>query len=429
MRALKAVGMGYVCLASFVALPRLAWAQTSCSAAGPCILGPADPVRALPGGSVQPARTLSPTGINYADCTSNLDLEFSLPISNSSTTDTLQVWVGPYSGTTGSASATTGSSGTAPCIFPTTRAEQCWPALAGSVTPLATTPITVRAQDIVQYLDQTPSSTYVMAGASACEAQTIPGPISLGIYFMFLATDGTVDGTASVYQLPVATLGPYAPANVTLTAGDQSGTVSWTPPNDPTDSVEGYYVYCQNDGDAGTGTGSCTSSILESTFEIDASTSTDAATSSDAATLDAGADADAEFVAESGTTVPVTPAGISQISSSFLCAPLVQGNSATAAPNALTLKNFDHYVFAVAAVDELGNIGAVGNLVCGTPGPIQDFWFDYVQDGGQAGGGYCALEGVGMPAGGSCMAIGVGLGAIGFMRRRRRTPRREERRP
>jgi hypothetical protein len=116
------------------------------------------------------------------------------------------------------------------------------------------------------------------------------------------------------------------------------------------------------------------------------------------------------------TTVPVTPAGISEIPASFQCSPFLSGSATSSAM--ITLTNFDHYVFGVAAVDQLGNIGPVGNLVCGTPGPIADFWYDYVNDGGQAGGGYCALEGVGMPAGGSCMAIGVGLGAIGFARRR-----------
>jgi hypothetical protein len=140
----------------------------------------------------------------------------------------------------------------------------------------------------------------------------------------------------------------------------------------------------------------------------------------DSATGDASAEADAESadLIDSGA-VPVTAAGISEIPASYQCAPLVSGDTATGPLNPITLTNYDHYVLAVAAVDSLGNLGAVGNLVCGTPGPIQDFWFDYVADGGQAGGGYCALEGVGVPAG-SCLGAGVGLAAIGLARRRRR---------
>jgi hypothetical protein len=138
---------------------------------------------------------------------------------------------------------------------------------------------------------------------------------------------------------------------------------------------------------------------------------------SDASDLEAG------FVFDAGAPVPVTPAGISEIPASFLCSPFLAGSASGMAP--LTgLKNFDHYVFGVAAVDQLGNVGPVGNLVCGTPGPVADFWYDYVNDGGLAGGGYCALDGVGMPAGGSCMAIGVGLGAIGLRRRRKQRAQR-----
>lgn len=411
MRALKAVWMGWAGVVSLLAMPRLALAQ--CQAAGPCILGPANPVRTS--NPVQPTRPagFTPTGINYTDCMADLDLAFSLQVTNPSSTDTLQVWAGPYSATGNTASTSTSSTASAPCVFPATRAEQCWPVVSGSVSPTAT--ITVRAQDVV---NQVPSNSYSAATSAACTLQTTPGPISLGIYFMYLAADSSVDGTAGVYQIQTDTLGPYAPADVTLTIGDRSGSLSWTPPGDPTDSVVGYYVYCQNDGDAGVSTGPCNSSVFESTFTVNV-TSTDAGAAADAAVADAASDADAALVFDSGTTVPVTPAGVSQIPTSYQCAPIVSGDTASSLSNSLTLTNYDHYVFAVAAIDDLGNVGAVGNLVCGTPGPIQDFWYDYVQDGGQGGGGYCALEGVGLPAGGSCMALGVGLGVIGLVRRRR----------
>jgi hypothetical protein len=259
-----------------------------------------------------------------------------------------------------------------------------------------------------------------MRATSAACTQTSPGAIQIGIYFMFLAPDGSVDGTAGVYQIPVDTLGPFAPASVTLTIGDGNGTVSWTPPDDPTGSIVGYYVYCQNDGDAGTGVGACTSSVIKNAF-----TTTPPVAVVDAGTtaIADGSEPDGEIPFDAGATVPVTPAGISEIPASFLCSPFLAGSATGMAP--LTgLKNFDHYVFGVAAVDQLGNVGPVGNLVCGTPGPIADFWYDYVNDGGLAGGGYCALEGVGMPAGGACMAIGVGLGAIGLRRRRKERARR-----
>jgi hypothetical protein len=403
--------MGCVLVATSLALPRLAWAQT-CANPGPCVLPPPNPARDLPSGSSEGdarAPQFSPTGINYSDCVANIDLDFALQISNPPAGEELQVWAGPWGN-----SPTNG-----PCVFSNTRQSECWPVVRGQVTPeTPTTSVSVRAQDVV---NQTASATYVAATSSVCKAQATPGATQLGIYFMFLAADGSVDGTAGVYQLPVDTLGPFAPANVTLTIGDGNGTVSWTPPDDATGSIVGYNIYCLNTGDGGSSTGACNGSDFTPLFTVDASlpVATEAGT---VATGDDASDSTAfesdVFVFDTGiATVPITPAGISEIPASFQCG-TVSGNTASSA--SITLTNFDHYSFGVAAVDQLGNIGPVGNLTCGTPGPIASFWYDYIKDGGQAGGGYCALEGVGMPAGGACMMLGVGFGAISLARRRRR---------
>jgi hypothetical protein len=410
MRALKGVWTGCALVAAWLAAPRVAWAQ--CANPGPCIV----PSLASRTGGTSDADAragFTPTGISYSDCIANVELTFSLEIANIPAGDTLQVWAGPYSGPSGSGSAD------GPCVFDGSRQTECWPVINGPITPEQPTSVTVSAQEAVLYLNGPSSPTYMRATSAAC-TQTSPGAIQIGIYFMFLAPDGSVDGTAGVYQIPVDTLGPFAPASVTLTIGDGNGTVSWTPPDDPTGSIVGYYVYCQNDGDAGTGVGACTSSVIKNAF-----TTTPPVAVVDAGTtaIADGSEPDGEIPFDAGATVPVTPAGISEIPASFLCSPFLAGSATGMAP--LTgLKNFDHYVFGVAAVDQLGNVGPVGNLVCGTPGPIADFWYDYVNDGGLAGGGYCALEGVGMPAGGACMAIGVGLGAIGLRRRRKERARR-----
>jgi hypothetical protein len=412
MRALKGVWTGCALVAAWLAAPRLAWAQ--CADPGPCIV-PTLTGRTGGGTGDEDARAagFTPTGISYSDCIANVELTFSLEIANIPTGDTLQVWAGPYSGPSGTGSAD------GPCVFDSSRQTECWPVINGPLTPEQPTSVTVGAQEAVLYLNGPSSPTYMRATSAAC-MQTSPGAIQIGIYFMFIAPDGSVDGTAGVYQLPVDTLGPFAPASVTLTIGDGNGTLSWTPPDDPTNSIVGYYVYCQNDGDAGTGLGSCSSTTIKNAFT----------TTPPVAVVDAGTAAipdasalDGEIPFDAGAPAPVTPAGISEIPASFLCSPFLAGSMTNSAP-LTSLKNFDHYVFGVAAVDQLGNVGPVGNLVCGTPGPVADFWYDYVNDGGLAGGGYCALEGVGMPAGGACTAIGVGLAAVGLGRRRKPRARR-----
>jgi hypothetical protein len=52
------------------------------------------------------------------------------------------------------------------------------------------------------------------------------------------------------------------------------------------------------------------------------------------------------------------------------------------------------------------------------PAPVNDFFKIYREDGGQAGGSFCALDAVGQPAG--APIVGVGLGAVAFAMARRR---------
>src|ERR1700733_15307447 len=323
MRALKGVWMGCGFVAASLALPSLARAQT-CANPGPCVVLAPNPGRDLPSGASEgDARALEfdPTGINYSDCIANIDLAFSVEISNPPTGEQLQVWAGPWAN-----SPTSG-----PCVFSGSRQTDCWPVTSTSITPEATTPVSVRAQDIV---NQAAAGTakYAAANATACKAQATPGVTQLGIYFMFLAADGSVDGTAGVYQLQVDTLGPFAPANVVLTIGDGNGTVSWTPPDDPSGSILGYYVYCQNAGDGGSAAALCGSNAFAPVFTVDASVPTVVDSGPPETLNESGAvDTNAEVLFESGvTTVPVTPAGISEIPSSFLCSPsLVSGNTAS----------------------------------------------------------------------------------------------------
>jgi hypothetical protein len=89
------------------------------------------------------------------------------------------------------------------------------------------------------------------------------------------------------------------------------------------------------------------------------------------------------------------------------------------------LTNGVRYHVVVASVDNFGNVGPPSSPpVCATPMPVNDFWKIYRTDGGQAGGGFCALEAVGAPASSSVAFAGAGaLVALG-LRRRRRTRRR-----
>jgi hypothetical protein len=73
----------------------------------------------------------------------------------------------------------------------------------------------------------------------------------------------------------------------------------------------------------------------------------------------------------------------------------------------------------VAGYDLSENVGAVHVIGCAAPEPIRDFWTTYKQDGGGAGGAFCALDAVGMPVSSSIFCAGLGLTAFTFIRRRR----------
>ena len=116
--------------------------------------------------------------------------------------------------------------------------------------------------------------------------------------------------------------------------------------------------------------------------------------------------------------------GISDIPGMYLCGQ-VGGNTTSS----YTVQNFldggtpirdgTQYAVAVAAFDGTGNTGIIGNLSCVIPSPVIDFWTAYTNDGGRAGGGFCALEGAGMPAGGTLFALGMVIAAVTVVRRRR----------
>jgi hypothetical protein len=78
------------------------------------------------------------------------------------------------------------------------------------------------------------------------------------------------------------------------------------------------------------------------------------------------------------------------------------------------------YNVVVASVDGSGNVGPPSPEVCDYPAPVSDFWKTYRTAGGQAGGGFCALETLGAPAGASFALGAAGAGVLAALRRRRR---------
>jgi hypothetical protein len=189
--------------------------------------------------------------------------------------------------------------------------------------------------------------------------------------------------------------------------------------------AECVYEYVTGSKVTGTG-GHCASSALTNDDTILASgtveTVTDDAGAAEASTSD---DASDDSDLDNGTDGGIVPGGgISQIDSKYLYAPDSVTHITVGAETAsnVTIKgllNGVQYNIAIASVDALGNVGPLSNLTCGTPMPVNDFWDDYKAAGGQAGGGFCALEGAGAPAGSAVMVGGLVTALAGMLRRRR----------
>ena len=69
----------------------------------------------------------------------------------------------------------------------------------------------------------------------------------------------------------------------------------------------------------------------------------------------------------------------------------------------------------------VGNVGPLSNVPCGEPVPVNDFWKNYYEAGGRAGGGFCSADGVGVPAGTSGLGLLMLASMIGIVRKRRRS--------
>jgi len=171
------------------------------------------------------------------------------------------------------------------------------------------------------------------------------------------------------------------------------------------------------------GGGTCSSNVLVDLFSTSVTNTS---------TFDSGVADGATTIAtatDGGAVGGSVGVGISEIDASAYGVGNVGGNTTSSYtitsvryPDGGTgpLINGHQYAVAVAAYDDDGNVGIVSNLGCQTPAPVTDFWDKYKEDGGLAGGGFCALEAPGAPVAGSVFGIGAGTALVAYGRRRRR---------
>jgi hypothetical protein len=413
-------------------------------------------------------QNLNPLGISYDDCTSDMTLQFTVSVSGFSGQN-LAVWASKTSDCTSPLDRGIGTGGNV-CWFLNQPLSSFPSATATTIT------VKLRVRDIVGSQDAiAPVQTLQPSnqGPSACFAQQGFAAVPINVNFLPLDSSGNVVGTAYKYVLNTDLVGPPAPSGVSETVGNTLFNVTWTA-NTDTDTT-GYDIFI--DPPPGQDASAPTVQLMEvcpdsggSTPVSDASDDADLDASSDAAmsTPDATSSSDAGcyFINVSGTgesvdggscsdptlqsaivqdagavttiiddasdeggvvTTESGSGGISTIPTQFLITP-GNGTGITVSDKSATqfkitgLTNIQMYNVVVAAVDGYGNVGPSSNDVCDFPAPTQDFWTTYKNDGGGAGGGFCALEAPGAPVP-SLVGAGFLVAAVALVRRRKRGSR------
>jgi len=171
---------------------------------------------------------LTPLGINYSDCTSDMILSFNVYLSGFDGNENLQVWASQTSDCT----AITDRGGTGAV------AATCWPVapqywLTGPIISGQSVTIQVRVQDLVGPQNAPPfPSKYVAHGADACNAQPTFAAVPMTINFVPVASsieqldqDGNVieseagsstSGSGGISTIPDANLIGVASGGVTV---------------------------------------------------------------------------------------------------------------------------------------------------------------------------------------------------------------------
>jgi len=372
--------------------------------------------------------TIAPEGINLQDCRDEMQVQFPLTVTGFSTSDNFEVWGTDQSG--------------ADCTVATARsgATQTCYQVTGNFSRLQTQTTNIGVKDIIKGL---PSAS---AGIPADGCRRV-NAFTVSLFFLVLrGTD--VAGNAKA-TLSVDTQGPTALSGVRVEPGNDAVTIAWNAVGEGgADDVTGARVFCDPDpkpvsaSDAGTKI-VCLDDSGATTTAFDASDTVGLAeagvTCSEVANTTGGAAGAAIPVVEPGYSsdgkscasqafAPVN--GVALVADAALFAKYGCGATDSSTGNSkritdiagVPLENGKIYALAVAGIDSFGNIGELSPQVCQFPESTSDFWRDYRGSGGQAGGGFCSVEGPGFPAGSfGVLALGtvVGLSSLRRLQRRR----------
>jgi len=334
----------------------------------------------------------------------------------------------------------------------------CWAVTETYVPPVTgTDEVTIPIREMLANLDAggtgiDPSYPGTV-GPDVCSSVTTSGTHPLFLQFVLFTGDETNEQSNLTLGFLAELFGPAPPTSVDAGVGNEQLTVTWTPSTDPattgydifidplpghegmqttstTDAAVPVTIVCPDgstpDGSAGLPSGchytsdvdaEAAPAVCPSTILVGSGTTT--TTTLDASTTDSAltdtTDAAIGTTTTTGSLAPPSQAVLGQFLQTL-------SGQTTSQVTIQGLKNGVVYTVAVTAVDELADNGPLSNPACETPSVIEDFYEEYRADGGLAGGGFCALEGPGMPTGAGVFGVALVAACVAWKKRRGRRP-------
>jgi hypothetical protein len=347
----------------------------------------------------QPVRSDAqrPNWINRADCLARDVLTFSPVAVSGGDGDTLQVWAGIR-----------GVNCTLVENRRTTGTPECW--LVYTAPAKASIDVAIPAVDIVGRVatDGTDAFATVSHGVypDACSTSTVSGGVPVGLSFFLVDSSGAIQGDPRIWtDIGYDTVPPSPPTNIDGSSSETRVHLGFTA--SPDLDVRSYRLYCDPPPggappDAGLGRGTL-GALSDVDDDPDAS---DAATAREA--VDAGSGASGGCSRSTlllPGTDPTSPVSLDRLR----CGTAGSGDTGATIEG---LTNGVDYVAAIAAVDEVGNVGKLSAQACETPVRVTDFFELYRAAGGQAGGGICSVSSLSRTS--SATESGVVCAAAGF---------------
>ncbi|HEX7505980.1 MAG TPA: MXAN_2562 family outer membrane beta-barrel protein [Polyangia bacterium] len=205
------------------------------------------------------------------------------------------------------------------------------------------------------------------------------------------ASDGSPDLTgdsAPSLSLRLDGKPPSPPTGLSAQGGQQALLLTWTASASASSSssdLAGYLVFCQR----GTGAVAFSTSPYDSQYVSPA-------------TLSANALCPSEDVLAS----TVFAATFANLDAAYLCSGLIASDQTSY--RLKYLENDVEYTLVMVAVDNDGNLSTPTDAITGTPVLTVDFYNQYVNEGGQAVGGYCeGVRGAARPGALACLIFGA----------------------